>query len=143
MTASEVEGLQAALRAEHTAIWGYGIVGASLSPEARQSVRDLDVAHRAARDDLADLIRSRGADPDPTEASYELPFPVVDATGATQLAAVLESGVARGYAFSLSRADTQQAKEFSLTALTDAALRQTTWHQVAGIAPVTPEFPGL
>ncbi len=143
MSEAEIEGLQAALRAEHSAIWGYGIVGSSISPESRSAVRDVDAAHRAGRDELADLIRLRGADPDPAEANYELPFAVGDPAGALQLAALLEAGVAQGYAFAVSRAATQRAKGFALAALTDAALRQTSWHQLSGTAPLTPEFPGL
>ncbi|MDQ4036769.1 MAG: ferritin-like domain-containing protein [Actinomycetota bacterium] len=143
MSEQEVEGLQAALRAEHSAIWGYGVVGAAVSPEARQSVRDVEAAHRAGRDELADLIRLRGADPEPAEVSYELPFPVADAGGGLRLAAELESGVARGYAYAIAQADSQRAKAFSLAALIDAALRQTSWHQQSGSTPISPEFPGL
>ncbi|MDQ3716498.1 MAG: ferritin-like domain-containing protein [Actinomycetota bacterium] len=143
MSPAEIEGLQAALRSEHVAIWGYGIVGASVVLESRQAVRDVDAAHRSRRDELADLVRLRGADPEPTEASYELPFPVADPTSALKLAASLEAGVASGYAFAVSRSHSQRAKAFSLTALTDAALHQTGWHQLSGVAPVTPEFPGL
>lgn len=143
MSAAEVEGLQAALRAEHSAVWAYGIVGATVAVENRAAIRDVDAAHRARRDELADLILLRGADPDPSEASYELPFPVADTTAAFRLAAQLEAGVAEGYAFAVSQADSQRAKGFCLTALTDAALRQTTWQQLAGIAPASPEFPGL
>lgn len=143
MSDAEIEGLQAALRAEHSAIWGYGIVGAAVVLESRQAVRDVDAAHRARRDELADLIRLRGADPEPSQASYELPFPVADQAGALKLAALLEDGVAKGYAFAVSRADSQRAKGFSLAALTDAALRQTTWQQLTGVAPFSPEFPGL
>ncbi|MBA3339763.1 MAG: ferritin-like domain-containing protein [Geodermatophilaceae bacterium] len=140
---AEVEGLQAALRAEHSAIWGYGVVGASVSLEMRAGVRDIDAAHRSARDELADLVRARGADPDPGEASYELPFPVADLAGGLHLAAVLEAGVAQGYAFAVSRADTQPAKAFALAGLTDAALGQTYWQQLSGTMPASPEFPGL
>lgn len=143
MSAAEIEGLQAALRAEHSAIWAYGIVGAAIGPESRSAVRDVDAAHRAGRDALADLIRLRGADPASAEANYELPFPVADPAGALRLAALLEIGVAQGYAFALSRSDTQRAKGFTLAALIDAALRQTNWQQLSGITPVTPEFPGL
>jgi len=143
MSVAEIEGLQAALRGEHSAIWGYGVVGAAVSPEARQSVRDVDAAHRAGRDELADMIRLQGADPDPAEASYELPFPVADAAGGLRLAAFLEAGVAQGYAYALSQSDTQLAKTFSLAALIDAALRQTYWQHQSGSTPITPEFPGL
>ncbi|MDQ3475489.1 MAG: ferritin-like domain-containing protein, partial [Actinomycetota bacterium] len=125
------------------AIWGYGIVGASVGLESRQGVRDVDAAHRARRDELADLIRLRGADPKPAEASYELPFPVADPSSALNLAASLEAGVASGYAFAVSRSESQRAKGFSLAALTDAALHQTGWHQLSGTTPVSPEFPGL
>lgn len=143
MSVPEVAGLQAALRAEHSAIWGYGVVGAAVSPETRQSVRDVDAAHRVGRDELADLIRALGADPEPAEASYELPFPVVDAAAGLRLAAHLEAGVAEGYAYAIAQSETQPAKEFSLAALINAALRQTSWQQLAGALPLTPEFPGL
>jgi hypothetical protein len=143
MRQAEIEGLQAALRAEHSAIWGYGIVGASVGPETRQAVRDVDAAHRVARDELADLIRLRRVDPDSAEVSYELPFPVADPAGGLQLAAFLEAGVAKGYAFAISQAVSQRAKAFSLSALVDAALRQTTWRQLSGSTPLSPEFPGL
>lgn len=143
MSTPEADGLQAALRAEHSAIWGYGVVGATVSPELRPGIRDVDAAHRASRDELADLIRLRGADPDSAEASYELPFPVGDGASGLQLAAVLEDGVAKGYAFAVSQADSQRAKAFSLGALTDAALRQTYWQQLSGTSPASPEFPGL
>ncbi|MGI8720865.1 MAG: ferritin-like domain-containing protein [Geodermatophilaceae bacterium] len=143
MSTPEIEGLQAALRSEHVAIWGYGIVGASVGLESRQAVRDVDAAHRSRRDELADLIRLRGADPERAEASYELPSPVADPPSALTLAASLEAGVATGYAFAVSRSESQRAKAFALAALTDAALRLTDWHQLSGVAPVTPEFPGL
>lgn len=143
MSAAEIDGLQAALRAEHSAIWGYGIVGASVGLDARLAVRDVEGAHRAQRDELADLIRLRGAEPDPAEANYELPFPVADLAGALQLAALLEAGIAQGYAFAISQAESQRAKVFALAALIDAALRQTTWQQQSGTTPASPEFPGL
>lgn len=143
MSAAEIEGLQAALRAEHGAIWGYGVVGASIGLDARVAVRDVEAAHRAGRDQVADLIRLRGAEPDPAEANYELPFPVADPAGALQLAALLEAGVAQGYGFAISRADSQRAKAFSLSRLIDAALRQTTWQQQSGTMPASPGFPGL
>lgn len=143
MSTAEVDGLQAALRAEHGAIWGYGVVGAAIDAPSRPAVRDVDAAHRARRDELSELIRLRGAEPEPTEVGYELPFPVADPAAALRLAAVLEVGVARGYAFAVSQADSQRAKAFALAALTDAALRQTAWQQRSGTTPVTPEFPGL
>lgn len=142
-TDAEIEGLQAALRSEHSAIWGYGVVGASVTLEMRAGVRDVDAAHRSARDDLADLVRARGADPDPGEASYELPFPVADPGSGLRLAAVLEAGVAQGYAFAISQAATQPVKAFALTGLIDAALRQTYWQQLSGTTPASPQFPGL
>lgn len=143
MSVSEIDGLQAALRAEHSAIWGYGVVGAAVSLETRQFVRDVDAAHRAGRDQLADLVRMLGADPEPAEANYELPFPVSDAAAGLALAIHLETGVAQGFAYALSQSESPEAKEFSLAALVDAALRQTSWQQLAGTTPVTPEFPGL
>ncbi len=143
MSAEEIDGLQAALRAEHSAIWGYGVVGAALSPEQRPGVQEIDSAHRDARDDLSELIELRGAEPEPSEASYELPFPVADPAAAAALAALLEAGVAKGYGYAISRAESQRAKGFAITSLIDAALRQTSWQQLSGTNPPSPEFPGL
>lgn len=143
MNTAELDGLQAALRAEHGAIWGYGVVGAAVAPELRATVRDVDSAHRSRRDELADLIRLRGGEPDAAEASYELPFPVADQVRGIELAALLEAGVADGHAYAVSQAGSQRAKAFCLAALTDAALRQTAWRQLVGSTPLSPEFPGL
>lgn len=138
-----LDGLQAAMRAEHAAIWGYGVAGAAVPPELRVGIRDVDTAHRASRDELAATIDRLGSAPVPAEASYELPFPVIDATSALQLCDRLEAGVAEGYAFAVASADTMRLRSLALAALEVAALRQLSWRRAGGADVLGPEFPGI
>ena len=94
-TAAEDAALQDALAAAHTAVWGYGVVGAALPLEARGPVVAAEQAHRDLRDDVAALLTSRGVDPVAAEAAYSLPFPVLSATDAAVLAVTLEDGTTR------------------------------------------------
>src|SRR5918998_6416956 len=90
---TETASLREALAAEHTAVWGYGVVGAALGPQGRAGVASAQNAHRDLRDRLTGLLAERGGDPVPPEAAYELPFPVLSAVDAAALAVVLENGV--------------------------------------------------
>ena len=46
----ELKALQAALRAEHAAVYGYGVVGGRIGDERRADARTAYDAHRARRD---------------------------------------------------------------------------------------------
>jgi len=131
-----VAALQAALDAEHAAVYGYGVAGAHLAG-ARQkaAVRDW-AAHQAARDTLAAMIIALGAQPVAAAAAYQLPFPVHGERGAVRLAALLEDRVATAYLglVALSEARLRMA---GARALQSAALRATSWRGTA-LA-----FPGL
>src|SRR5438445_540966 len=94
---TETQALRDALAAEHTAVWGYGVVGAALGPDARQAAVDSEAAHRDIRDQLVALLDQRKADPVPAKAAYTLPFPVLSAVDAAALAVVLENGVASAW----------------------------------------------
>src|SRR4051812_34313868 len=91
--ATETAALQEALAAEHTAVWGYGVVGAALGPAGRAGAAAAENAHRDARDQVTALLEQRKADPVPPKAAYELPFPVLSTVDAAKLAVVLEDGV--------------------------------------------------
>src|SRR4051812_31327023 len=91
-TAVEDAALQDALAAAHTAVWGYGVVGAALPEAARAPVAAAQQAQRDLRDALAALLTSRKAVPVAAEAGYALPFPVLSATDAAALAVTLEDG---------------------------------------------------
>src|SRR5687768_13558360 len=89
-----VEALQAGLRAEHAAIFGYGVAGAHLNGQVQSTARQIEMTHRDRRDQVSLLIEAQGGQPAPAEPAYDLPFPVNDASGALRFAAALEEGAA-------------------------------------------------
>jgi hypothetical protein len=142
-TAAEDAALQDALAAAHTAIWGYGVVGAALPAGARKPVVAAEQAHRDLRDQLATLLTSRQVDPVPAEPAYALPFPVLSPIDAAALAVTLEEGTATAWTWVLDQATERSTRELGVTALTAAELRAVGWRPSAGRAPVTSAFPGL
>jgi hypothetical protein len=142
-TAVEDAALQEALAAAHTAVWGYGVVGAALPVEARDPAYADEQAHRDLRDQLAGLLASRRVDPVAAEAAYALPFPVHSATDAATLAVTLEEGASRAWTWVLDQATERSTRELGVTALTAAEQRAVGWRAAAGKAPVTSAFPGL
>ncbi len=81
MTPAAISTLQAALAAEHAAVYGYGVAGAHLSGPRQQEALAAWNAHRARRDQLAAMLSAQGAVPVAAAAAYKLPFPVTSATG--------------------------------------------------------------
>ena len=142
-TAVEDAALQKALTAAHTAVWGYGVVGAALPLTARDPAVAAERAHRDLRDRLAGLLTSRAVDPVAAEAAYALPFPVLSAVDAAALAVTLEDGTATAWTWVLDQATERSTRELGVTALTAAEARAVGWRTAAGKTPVTSPFPGL
>ena len=118
--------LQAALAAENSAVYGYGVAGAHLSGARRAAaVRDW-VAHETARDALTAMLTARGARPAAAAAAYELPFAVHGAAAAVSLAAFLEDRLAAAY-LGLVGAGDPALRAFAAQALAAAALRAAFW----------------
>jgi hypothetical protein len=132
----ELTAVQAALAAEHAAVYGYGVVGGKVDDRRRTEARAAYDAHRARRDDLERTVRDLGATPRAAAAAYALPFAVTDAAAATRLAAELEDRVAGAYA-DLVRAASGARRRTAADALRDAAVRAVRWRG-ASVA-----FPGL
>lgn len=135
----QLEALQAALAAEHAAVYGYGVVGGRLresqGKETREAREAYD-AHRARRDALTRAIRDLGGRPVAAAAAYALPFPVPDSAAAVRFAAELEERVAGVYS-DLVRASTGERRREAAGALREAAVRAVRWRG-EGVA-----FPGL
>lgn len=132
----ELKALQAALRAEHAAVYGYGVVGGRIGDERRAEARTAYDAHRARRDELRRTVRGLGADPEPSAAAYALPFPVPDSTAAARLAAELEERVAAVYS-DLVRATEGARRATAAESLRESAVRAARWRG-GSVA-----FPGL
>ncbi|MGY1713587.1 ferritin-like domain-containing protein [Geodermatophilus nigrescens] len=139
----EDAALREALAAEHAAVWGYGVVGAALPPDARGPAVDGELAHRDLRDGLAALLEERDADPVPAEAGYELPFPVLSDVDAAALGAALEEGVSASWVALLGAAEQPAVRQLAVDALGAAEARAVGWRRAAGRTPVTAALPGL
>jgi hypothetical protein len=132
----ELAALQAALAAEHAAVYGYGVVGGRIHEGRRAEARAAYDAHRARRDALAREVRDLGAEPVAANAAYALPFPVPDSAAAVRLAAELEERVAGVYS-DLVRASGDARRRAAAGALREAAVRAVRWRG-GSVA-----FPGL
>ncbi|MBV7698077.1 ferritin-like domain-containing protein [Streptomyces sp. TRM70350] len=122
----ELRALQAALAAEHAAVYGYGVVGGRIGEERRTEARAAYDAHRARRDALVREVRALGAEPVAAAAGYALPFPVTDPETAVRLAAELEERVAGVYS-DLVRAADGGRRGSAAAALREAAVRAVRW----------------
>jgi hypothetical protein len=139
----EADALNGALAAEHTAVWGYGVVGAALPAGERDLAAASETAHRDARDGLVALLTERGTDPVGAEGGYELPFPVLSGTDAATLAVTLEDGVSAAYVRVLGEAAEPATRELAVAALATTEVRAVAWRARAKQTPVTEPFPGL
>ncbi|CCG04586.1 DUF4439 domain-containing protein [Blastococcus saxobsidens] len=142
-TASENAALSDALAAAHAAVWGYGVVGATLPTQARAAAVAAEDAHRDIRDALVALLDERGAEPVLPEAGYALPFPVLSDVDAAALAAVLEDGVSAAWVRVVDGAAERSTRALATEVLSAAEVRAVGWRTAAGQTPVTRAFPGL
>lgn len=140
---------QAALTAEHRAVFGYGLLGAHLhgSPQLPLAISCSD-AHEALRDGTVRAIAAAGLTPAPPAADYGDLYPVNSAKQAAPLAVRVEDDCAAAWRFLYSVAAatrTAQAKQLrpaAQTALTASAVRATQWRLVVSPAAATVAFPG-
>jgi len=138
---SAEERLIAALRAEHAAIYGYGLVGAHLDAATVPLALAAEATHRSTRDALVLRLSGQGAAPPPAEPAYTPPGQVTDQASALRLAVTIEEATAAVWRAALP--DTAGAdRKLAVSALTDCAVRATRARRAAGITPATVPFPG-
>jgi hypothetical protein len=131
-----IAAMQAALAAEHAAVYGYGVTGAMLTGKAKSLAYADWRAHEIARDTLAALIVKLGATPVAASPAYTLPFAVTNASSARRLAAVLEDGVTRAY-LGLVGVNDRALRTFGALAMQPPATRAAAWRGS------TVAFPGM
>ena len=131
-----VAARQAALAAENSAVYGYGVAGAHLGGARRAAAVRNWVAHQNARDALTAMLAKRKAQPVAAAAAYELPFDVRSATAAVALATVLEDRLSAAYLGLVGLSD-PALRAFGARAVRTAALRAAAWRGS------TLAFPGL
>lgn len=134
--AATLKAAQAALAAEHAAVYGYGVVGGRIGDDRLAEAREGYAAHRSRRDDLVRTVRDMGGMPQSAAPAYALPFAVPDSSAAVRLAAELENRVAAVYA-DLVRSSDGALRRQAAGALREAAVRSVRWRG-GGVA-----FPGL
>jgi hypothetical protein len=131
-----IRALQAALAAEHAAVYGYGVAGAYLTGSQQATATTDWVAHQVARDELESMLRSLGAQPGAAAVAYQLPAPVHSAGDAAALATVLEDRVATAY-LGLVAVSAAAIREFGALQVRASALRAAAWRGS------TVAFPGM
>ena len=135
-----IDAVQAALAAEHAAIYGYGVVGGRVPPARQPEASQAYEAHRARRDALRRTVADLGASPVNAAPAYELPFPVPNPPAALRLAAFLEDhvGAAHGDVVRLSLGGIRRD---AAAAMRDAAVRAVRWRGASVAFPGLPERP--
>lgn len=139
---TQTEALQAALDAEHAAVYSYGVIAAYANIDRARLVAEFSAAHRARRDATADLIRAGGTEPDAPAAAYPPPFTVDDPIPAAKLAVAVETDAAAVWRAVAEHAGTDEVRGIAVEALTEAALRRARWQAILGANPSTVAFPG-
>lgn len=138
-----VEALQAALAAEHAAVWVYGLVGAFVPDALGGQLDEAVAAHRAQRDATERMLIDTGARPVPAEPGYLTPEPVTDTASALRLAITAETDAAAAWRSVVEHSPAEPGlRRAALDALTRAAVRATRWRAAAGATPLTVPFPG-
>lgn len=136
--AAVVRALQAALAAEHAAIYGYGVAGAHLTGHRLAQAQQYWDAHQSARDTLTSMLAARGATPAATAAAYNLPFPVRTVRAAVALAALLEDRLTTAYLGVVALAN-PGLRAFGARSARSAALRAAAWrHRTVAFPGLTP-----
>lgn len=141
-SAAAIAALQAALAAEHAAVWAYGLIAAYLPAERAEAVADAATAHRARRDATERLLSGAGIEPVAAEPAYRVPAPVDDPADALRLAVTAETDTAETWRSAIERSSLRPVRAAALDALTGAAVRAARWRDMAGDETVTVAFPG-
>lgn len=134
------QALQAALAAEHAAVYVYGVLGGRTSRTDSSGLaadlRRAYDAHRARRDQLQSLIADAGAAPVAADPAYAAPAGTDSPDGVRRAALELERSCAETYAWVVSQTD-GAVRARAVNALKDGAVRGLTFRG-------TPEtFPGI
>jgi hypothetical protein len=136
------DSVQAALGAEHAAVWVYSLVSAFLPDALDAAVAEGMAGHRARRDATERLLAAAGATPRPAEPAYLPPAAVNDQASAVNLLITSETDATVAWRAVLERTDSEELRRAALEALTAAAVRAARWRKKAGEAKIAPALPG-
>jgi hypothetical protein len=150
---------QAALAAEHQAVFGYSLLGAQLRGTALLSLAvTCSDAHEHVRDTTTQSLVAAGQRPAAAAADYPALYPVPDAAAAGLLAVRLEENCAASWRYLYAIAATVGSPEDSRVGaglraatvrtsaqdwLTAGAVRAVRWRRLVTPTSATVAFPGL
>lgn len=150
-----ISAWQAALAAEHRAVFGYGVLGPHLRGADQVLAVACSDAHEQLRDRTSAALAAAGQTPVAPEADYPALYPVTSAGAARALAIRLEDECADAWRYlylvaASASAPTSGAKSLAANARTGAqtslnasAVRATKWRVVTDPARTTEPFPGI
>ncbi len=140
---------QAALAAEHQAVFGYDLLGPHLAAADRPLARAAQKRHAALRDGTAAAITAGHLTPVAAQVDYPALYPVADATAARRLAVRLEDDCAGAWRYLYLRAAStpgptaRSLRTAAQAGLTSSAVRAARWRAVLTPTHATVAFPGL
>lgn len=140
---------QAALAAEHQAVFGYTLLGPQLAGAQQQLAVACSDAHESLRDATEAEMTRAGLSPVPPQADYPGLYPVTDGAGARRLAVRLERDCAAAWRFLYAQAASASGRAAAerraeaQTALTASAVRTTKWRLLLDPGNATTAFPGI
>lgn len=133
-----LEGLQAALAAEHAALHVYGALGArtsaSATPDLYARVTTDHETHRDRRDLWVERVRAQGGEPVAAEAAYELPGGVDSPAGVERAALEVERRCAATYVW-LVEQTAGEDRQLAVAALQQTAVRALAYRGSPEILP--------
>ncbi|WP_410673261.1 ferritin-like domain-containing protein [Amycolatopsis sp. cmx-4-68] len=140
--AEAVDPLQAALAAEHAAVWVYGLVSAFLPGDFGDAEKAGAAEHAVRRDALQTMLSGAGATPVAPEPAYVPKKPVTDAGSASLVVATAEADCASAWLAVVNHTDDAALRTTALHALVAASRRGTPWRSEAGEKPTAIAMPG-
>lgn len=158
-----VDALQLVLATEHAAVYGYPMLGVRLTDSAQvQRARELEAAHRHARDEVMAQLARLGVAPVAAQPTYPSAERTTGTTAATEpairSAVAIEERRAGAYRYLLTAAVTadstsqrpahepdahQPVRIQAMTGLASAAANSTGWRSLIAPAKPTLALPGL
>ena len=144
-----IAALQAALRAEHQAVFGYAALGPRLSAAEGVTARSNEAAHRSQRDRTEAQLTGFGAVPAPSAVSYAVPALTTPGI-ARRYARTLENDAAAAWRYVIVEAAinvpttvTAAIRVAAVSALTASAVRALRWSELIEPTHPTVALPGL
>ena len=158
-----VPAWQAALAAEHQAVYAYALLGPRVSAADSALVRSSATAHAALRDATSAALLAAGVAPEPPRPDYPSLYPVPDAAAARTVAVRVEDACAAAWRALYAAAATTSAparasgatasaapapaparvRSAAQQGLTASAVRATRWRLRSGASGATTPFPGI